>query len=197
VIQAGLAKIARTNGATLSVLPSLPVLIDLCALPEPMLRNERLAIELATLKAQSACQDRPVIVAAPVPGLGDADSRESGLELLQSQPAREAAMQAACTLYADRLEALKQTHSKTSAPPDERGDELAERTANGLSMLQSETANLSRRIALAQDQLRSLLDAGVKKSDALFEQNAARLATAEQTLTRVLEKHGLLERALP
>jgi hypothetical protein len=172
VIKAGLAKAAKSR-----------VLIDLCSLPEALLQSERLASEFLALKAGFACQDREVLVASPVTALGDAPTRELGIALLETAPAREAALLAACLLYAQKLERRK------SALEQELSS--LESSASSLRRLRKTGSDLRKRVEAAETQIREL--AATKRPAASSEENAARLRTAEQTLTLVLQKRGFLE----
>lgn len=178
VIKAGLAKGSKTGVHS-------RILIDLCALPQASLQGERLASEFLALKAGFACQGREVFVASSVPGLGDAASRELGLALLESAPAREAAQLAACRLYAEKLERQK-------AATEKKLDAL-EADACSLRQLRKKNSDLRKRVLSAENQIRELV--ATKNPGGNFEENASRLRTAELTLTTVLQKHGFLEAA--
>lgn len=175
VIKAGLAKGSKTGAQS-------RILIDLCSIPEASLQGERLTSEFLALKASFACQGREVFVASPVSDLGDAASRELGLALLESAPAREAALLAACRLYAEKLERQKAALEKKLA--------ALETDASSLRQLRKKNSDLRKRVLSAEGQIRGLVSA--KNPAGTFEENASRLRTAERTLTTVLQKHGFL-----
>jgi hypothetical protein len=173
VIRAGLANLLKKGAAR--------VLVDLSAIPEEQLRGERLISEFVALKAWAACQDREVLVAAPLTELGDAPTREALFALASDPQAREAAQLGACRAYAAKLERQKHAlEKKVSA---------LEPGASSLRKLRKQNSDLRKRIAFAEAEIRRWVT--TRNAAGSFEENAARLRTAERTLAQALESKGI------
>lgn len=172
VLKAGLTKLFQSGKKT--------VLVDLCALGEEAFQPLEVTQDIAALRSWALENGGHLVIASPVPSLGDAASREQALQALSSPLGRLQALEARLQTQLRALEARKDEIEKRVTAMDQAGGDVR--------ALRRENGELKARIADFERQIRSRLETRTHPA----ESQAGKFEIASRILVSVLEQEGVL-----